>query len=112
MRTALTRTLFAVCVKCPAGQTIGIGRVVGDGGVQVFVTDVIVRNDWQKRGLGSGIMERLMQYIETNTSPETFVGLFSAFGRHKFYEKFGFTVRPNETFGPGMMLTHRKHEDE
>ena len=112
MGIALTKTLFGVCVKCPEGQTIGMGRVVGDGGVQVFITDVIVRKDWQNRGLGSEIMENLMQYVEANTSPETFVGLFSAFGRDKFYEKFGFIVRPNETFGPGMMLVHGKHDDK
>jgi hypothetical protein len=40
--------------------------------------------------------EEVPQYV--------FVGLFSALNRYTFYEKYGFFTRPNEKFGPGMML--------
>ena len=109
---ALTRTLFGVCVETADGTTIGMGRIVGDGGVQMFVTDVIVHQQWQNRGVGSEIMKLLMEYIEQNTTPATFVGLFSAFGRHSFYERFGFIVRPNETLGPGMMFPPKRNKGQ
>ena len=112
MSAALTKTLFGVCVDTLEGQTIGMGRIVGDGGIQLFITDVIVHKEWQTHGLGSRIMALLMEYVEKNASPATFVGLFSAFGRDKFYEKFGFIVRPNESLGPGMVFFPRKAKEE
>jgi GNAT superfamily N-acetyltransferase len=110
MSAALSKTLFGVCAETPTGEAIGMGRVVGDGGIQLFITDVIVQKEWQNHGLGSKIMALLMEYVRNTASPATFVGLFSAFGRDKFYEKFGFIVRPNEKLGPGMMFVHRKPE--
>jgi GNAT superfamily N-acetyltransferase len=107
---ALAKTLFGVCVETPEGQTIGMGRVVGDGGLQVFVTDVIVHADWQNRGIGSKIVKLLVEHIESGAAPSTFVGLFSAFGRDRFYEKLGFIARPNETLGPGMVLLRKEAE--
>jgi GNAT superfamily N-acetyltransferase len=100
----LNKTIYGVCVQTTSGETVGMGRIVGDGGIQLFITDVIVRKDWQNHGLGSEIMKFLMEYVEQTASPATFVGLFSAPGRHKFYERFGFISRPNERLGPGMVF--------
>jgi GNAT superfamily N-acetyltransferase len=111
IQDALNKTIFAVCAKTSDGKTVGMGRIVGDGGIQLFITDVIVHKEWQRRGLGTGIMTLLMEYIETHASPATFVGLFSAMGRHTFYEKFGFIVRPNENMGPGMLFFPKKTEE-
>jgi GNAT superfamily N-acetyltransferase len=105
---ALEKTIFGVCVQTAGGKTIGMGRLVGDGGIQIFITDVIVHKDWQNQGLGSEIMKVLMEYIDQNASSATFVGLFSAFGRNKFYERFGFISRPNEKLGPGMVFFPKK----
>jgi len=68
IRDALSKTLFGICVETQEGKTIGMGRVVGDGGLQAFVTDVIVDKEWQGRGVGSRIMLLLMEYIEENAS--------------------------------------------
>ena len=106
-RDALKETIFGVLARTADGSTVGMGRIVGDGGLQVFVTDLIVHTLWQNQGIGSHIMKLLMEYIESHMSPATFVGLFSAFGRHGFYEKFGFIARPNETLGPGMVYFPR-----
>lgn len=108
IETSLNCTLFGMCIESDEGQTIGMGRVVGDGGIQLFITEVIVCKEWQNKGLGTKIMQGLMEYVHSAKHKGTFVGLFSAFGRHEFYEKFGFTIRPTETLGPGMMLSKRK----
>ena len=51
-------------------------------------------------------MECLMAYIEkvAMSACNTMVGLMSAKGKERFYEKFGFQKRPNEFQGNGMIL--------
>lgn len=110
LSASLNNTIFAICAETIEGKTVGMARVVGDGGMQLFVTDVIVQTEWRDRGIGTEIMRRVTDHIKESTSPNTFVGLFSARGRDPFYEKFGFVARPNEKFGSGMNLS-RKRQD-
>jgi GNAT superfamily N-acetyltransferase len=107
---ALGKTIFSICVESN-NETIGMGRVVGDGELQIFITDVIINKNYQKQGIGTVIMEIIMEYIEEHISPFAFVGLFSAFGRDNFYQKFDFIVRPNNSFGPGMMFYKNKKNE-
>ena len=55
----------------------------------------------------------LMDYIQKHRIPEAqvTVGLLAAKGKEGFYAKHGFIVRPNETFGPGM-ITYIKNYRE
>jgi predicted GNAT family N-acyltransferase len=101
---SLTRTILGVCVETSDGETIGMARVVGDGGIQLFVTDVIVRKDWQHQGVGTRIMELVMKEIGEHAPPGSFVGLFSAVGLEDFYRRFGFIVRPTDKLGAGMVF--------
>lgn len=81
-----------------------MARIVGDGGIQLFVTDVIVRRNWQRMGIGTAIMTLTMQEIAECAPPGCFVGLFSAVGLESFYQKFGFIVRPTDRLGAGMVF--------
>ena len=51
----LANTLYGVSLL-KAGEVIGMGRVVGDGGTVFVVVDVAVRRDHQGQGLGKRIM--------------------------------------------------------
>lgn len=106
MADALERTVFGVCARTGKGETVGMGRVVGDGKIQLFVTDVIVHAEWQGNGIGAGIMKLLLEQIEEQASPQAFIGLFSAYGCENFYKKSGFIPRPDDDLelGPGMIL--------
>jgi len=106
MSEALDGTVFGVCARTGKGETVGMGRVVGDGKIQLFITDVVVRTEWQNNGVGAGIMEHLLEQIQEHASPEAIIGLFSAYGCENFYEKFGFIPRPAHDLelGPGMIL--------
>jgi len=42
-------TLYSVCAYAE-GKTVGIARVIGDGGMTLYVQDVIVHPDYQGRG--------------------------------------------------------------
>lgn len=54
---------------------------------------IIVLPQFQGQGIGTRIVNRLLDYIKENTSPGTFVsvGLTAATGKDTFYEKFGFS---------------------
>lgn len=112
LKDSLANTIFGICVETLDGTTIGMGRLVGDGGIQVFITDVIVHKKWQNRGIGKQIMKSLMNHVEDAASSATFVGLFSAIGREDFYKAFGFITRPNRTLGAGMVYFPAKKGDE
>ncbi len=105
---ALQRTLYAVCAEAGDGKAIGMGRIVGDGAVQFFITDVIVLSAWRNQEIGSAIMAALMDYVHQHATAGSFVGLFAARGRQHFYERFGFIVRPTSELGPGMAYLHRQ----
>lgn len=107
VREALQRTVYSICAEKSDGTAIGMGRIVGDGAVQLFITDVIVHSSWRNQGIGTAIVTKLMDYLNEHAVEGSFVGLFSALGRHGFYERFGFVARPTGDMGPGMMYRKR-----
>jgi GNAT superfamily N-acetyltransferase len=87
------------------GKTIGLTRVNGDGGYNIFITDVIVLPEYQNKGIGRQLMIKAMNFINEKyleKEQSVFVNLMSAKGRESFYKQFGFEERPNETVGAGM----------
>ena len=85
----LPASLFGVCLRVD-GRLIGMGRIVGDGGCNYEVVDVAVHPDFQRRGLGSTIMESLMGYLRDNAPESAYVSLLADGGAPALYEKFGF----------------------
>ncbi len=98
-RRGLDNASFTVCLE-RHGDTIGCGRVVGDGGIYFYIQDIIVHPDFQGRGLGRRIMDAVMQYLSDHAAPNAFMGLMAATGVCEFYERYGFAVRPDDR--PGM----------
>ena len=96
---ALARSLFAVCAE-HEGAVIGMGRVIGDGGLHYYLTDVVVVPAHQHHGLGSRIVAALTTYVESVPFKNTWVGLFPVEGTAAFYARFGYKAqRPS---GPAM----------
>ena len=102
-KEGLKHTSFLCCIR-DKGKAVGIGRAIWDHGYVVFIADIIVRPEYQKRGLGRIIMNDLLVRIKQTLKPgyRIMVSLLAAKGKEKFYEKFGFIDRPNDTFGSGM----------
>ena len=98
---SLPNTLFCLCAY-QNDRIIGMARVIGDGGLVFYIQDVIVLPDYQLRGIGTQMMDRVMAYIEAHAHHNTIIGLMSARGKEAFYEKYGFFRRPTERFGAGM----------
>ena len=85
----LPNSLYGVVVVDePSGETVGMGRVVGDDGAVYHVSDMAVDPDHQRRGLGTAIMEALLGYIEGTAPPRAYVNLMADVDG--FYERFGF----------------------
>lgn len=65
----LPSTLFAVSLM-EDNRLIGMGRVVGDGGLQFLVCDIAVHPDRQGKGYGKLIMKEIKCYIDEQVPAE------------------------------------------
>jgi predicted N-acetyltransferase YhbS len=99
---ALSNSLFSVVVH-DDGFIIAMGRVVGDRAIYLHLQDVIVRPDFQRQGIGRSVMKELLTFAENAGGKNTNIGLMCSIGREAFYKEFGFSERPNEKFGAGMI---------
>ena len=82
-----------------AGRSAGFGRIVSDGVVHALIADLIVLPAYQRRGIGSEILRRLLDQCRTHEIHT--VQLFCASGKAGFYEKHGFVRRADDA--PGMV---------
>ena len=101
--TALENALYKV-IAYDGEKPVGMTRVVGDGGYVYFICDVIVRPEYQSKGLGRRLIENTLGWLESQVDEgETImVNLMSAMGKDPFYEKLGFHTRPFGNHGSGM----------
>lgn len=100
---SLESSLFGVCLF--DGDTlIGFSRVVGDGILYFYIADVIVAPRHGGRGLGSTLMDAVMEYIHSHAQTGATIAVLSAPGREKFYERSGLTLCPNRLFGHGLSM--------
>lgn len=84
-------------------EPIGMGRVVGDG-MYLTIVDVVVRPEYQGKGVGSVIIKSILDYIESNMhdGSRVSVQLISEVGKEDFYIKQGFKLIPHEFCGPAL----------
>ncbi len=105
LNAAKNNSVFAI-TALDGEKEVGSARVVGDGGYQFFISDVIVRPEYQGMGIGREMLNRLMECaLSVADDDETImVNLMSAKDKEGFYEKLGFMRRPNDERGCGMTL--------
>ena len=103
IETGLKNSAFIIAAK-DGNNTVGMARLVSDGGYVVFIVDVLVLPEYQRKGIGKTMMEKIMEYIcgKLKDGYCIQVDLMAAKGRESFYEKFGFIKRPDDNFGCGM----------
>ncbi|MEM7243931.1 MAG: GNAT family N-acetyltransferase [Acidobacteriota bacterium] len=95
----LAGSCFATCAE-QGGVVIGMGRVIGDGGLHYYLSDVVVEPACQGRGIGTLIVERLNRWLESLPHDNTHVGVIAVAGSRAFYERLGFVAQSSE--GPAM----------
>ncbi len=99
LREAIGRSWCLITAYC-AGRLIGTGRVISDGVFHALIVDVIVWPEWQGRGIGRSIMERLIERCRAAGIRD--VQLFCATGKAGFYRGLGFLERPADAPGMGL----------
>ncbi|MDR1693554.1 MAG: GNAT family N-acetyltransferase [Oscillospiraceae bacterium] len=103
LRAGLRSSAFIVAAQ-DGGSTVGMARLIYDGGYVAFIVDVLVLPQYQGRGIGKAMMERVLRNLRDRLKDgyTIQVDLMSAKGKEGFYEKFGFVKRPDNVYGCGM----------
>jgi GNAT superfamily N-acetyltransferase len=94
----LPRSIFGVVVR-KDDRVVGMGRVVGDGGLMLQVTDIAVEPAHQGRGLGKAIMARIAAFLEETLPDGAYVSLMADGEAHRLYSQFGFEPTAPHSIG-------------
>lgn len=84
-------------------QLVGFGRLVSDGILHAMIYELIVLPEYQRHGIGSEILKKLVDKCLAAGVRD--IQLFSASGKREFYEKRGFIPRPVDA--PGMQYIYQ-----
>lgn len=92
-KLAMENTLFRVSVF-DGDKIVAMARMNGDMGLDYYIKDVIVRPEYQGRGIGRMLIDELLKFISENgvKGTDIFVELCAMPDKIPFYEKFGFSA--------------------
>ena len=92
-RLAMEHTLFRVSVF-DGDQIVAMARVIGDMGLDYYIKDVIVRPEYQRKGIGRLMIREILRFINDHgvDGTDIFVELCAMPDKIPFYEKFGFSA--------------------
>ena len=101
-RKSVSNSLYTITVM-DDNRAIAMGRMIGDG-MYFLIVDIVVRPEYQGKGIGSQIMDRLIGYVDSQTpvGGRSSVQLIAEKGKEEFYIKKGFKLIPHEFCGSGM----------
>lgn len=101
---ALAGSWKAVYIRHVAtGETVAMGRVIGDGGWYFHVVDMAVLPAHQRRGLGDAVLGSLLAAIREQAPENAYVNLLADAPGRRLYARHGFReTAPGST---GMALT-------
>lgn len=69
-------------------ESVAMGRIVGDGATAFLIVDVAVAERHQGRGLGTAVMDTLMNWLREHAPAGGYVYLFADVDG--FYQRWGF----------------------
>ncbi len=102
-RIGLANSCCAVRVR-HAGETVGMGRVIGDGGCFYQVVDIAVDPAHQGQGLGKAIMAALMDWLQQYAPDRAYVSLIADGAAKHLYAGFGFQETAPASVGMARLL--------
>ena len=84
---ALDNSLYTI-IAVDDDQTIGMGRLIGDG-VYYMIADIVVHPNHQRQGVGNKIVNMIIEYVEKATpiGGRSSIQLIAVKGKEAFYEK-------------------------
>lgn len=90
-KLAMQHTLFRVSIW-DADRIVAMARMLGDMGLNYYIKDVVVRPEYQGKGIGRMLINELIKFVNDNgvRGTDIFVELCAVPDKVPFYEKFGF----------------------
>ena len=79
-----------VAVDTVTGQAVGCALLMTDHASFYYVKDVMVKPEWQKKRIGTALMNAINQWLDRNAAKGALVGLYSGENLEPFYRQFGF----------------------
>jgi len=76
-------------------KLVGCVLLLGDSASFYYIKDLMVHPDFQRKHVGTALMQQLNRWIETNAPGDALVGLYTGENLAPFYKQFGF----RESFG-------------
>lgn len=104
-KIALLNSVYSISIY--DGETaVGFGRIIGDQIRFLYICDIMVRPEYQGKGIGRIIMENIIKRIDEikKIEPRVTAYLGAVSGKEDFYKKFGFKTRKEDGTGEGMVL--------
>ena len=104
---------WAAChvVAEDTGDTVAMGRLIGDGGWYFHVVDMAVLPAHQRRGIGDSVLTWLLDRVREGAPPDAFVSLMADPPGRRLYARHGFTENRDLSIGMAMWLG-REVDDE
>lgn len=87
-RLGLPKSCYGIHILCKE-TVIGMGRIIGDGALNMDIVDVAVDPAHQGKSLGRMIMATLTNWLDQHACDGAYVTLMADVP--ELYEKFGFT---------------------
>lgn len=85
------------------GETVGMGRVISDGGWYFHIVDMAVLPGHQRRGIGDAVLGALLAEIDA-AAPGAYVNLLGDPPGWRLYERHGFVETAPGTIGMRRVL--------
>ena len=101
--TGLPNTWYAVTVA-QDGRTVGMGRIIGDGGTAFQIVDIAVEPEHQGKGLGKRIVAALVDHLRANAPASAYVSLIADGDAQYLYAKYGFAPVAPASIGMAMRI--------
>ena len=91
-------------VTAADGETVAMGRVLGDGGWYFVVADMVTAPGHQRRGLGRAVLDHLLADIRLRAPADAYVTLTADAAGRRLYEQTGFTAFTSDQTGMQIVL--------
>ena len=91
-------------VEEATGATVGMGRLLGDGGWYFHIVDMAVLPAHQRRGIGDAVLTAILDHIRRTAPPRAFVSLMADPPGRRLYDRHGFFETAPEHVGLALRL--------
>jgi GNAT superfamily N-acetyltransferase len=96
---AIRGSWWTVHVVAEGGVTVGMGRIIGDGGWYFHIVDVAVLPAHQRRGIGDVILTALIERILREAPPGPHITLLADEPGRRLYARHGFVPTAPQSVG-------------